>query len=86
MPSAPIRLWTVVLAPGEVLSPVPDCLRTGLILVEVGDLEVVCRRGGSARFGPGAMVTFAGLPAERVRNTGKESLTLRAMTLAPPVG
>jgi len=60
-------------------------------LVESGELELECTRGGSRKFPRGAILWFAGLPLRTLRNRGLEPVVLTAvsraaMSFVPPPG
>ena len=62
-----------------------------IVIVERGELELECTRGGSRRFQRGAILWFAGLPLRTLRNRGDEPVVLTAvsraaMNFAPPAG
>jgi mannose-6-phosphate isomerase-like protein (cupin superfamily) len=74
------RVRTVVLPPGGSLDyRVADWARA-LVVVEHGVLEVECRNGVGARFGTGALLTFANVAPQRLRNPGDIPLVLSTLT------
>lgn len=70
----------VILGPGDSLGyRVGDWLAT-LIVVERGELDVECDSGTHARFGQGAVLTFAGVPVSRLHSVGDVPLVLSALS------
>jgi quercetin dioxygenase-like cupin family protein len=62
-----------------------------IVVVEQGELELECTRGGSRTFRRGAILWFAGLPLRTLRNRGEEPVVLTAvsraaMSFPPPPG
>jgi hypothetical protein len=74
------RLRTLILQPLDAIDYHPaDWLGT-FVVVERGELEVECRRGGRARFREGAVLVFAGLALQRLRNASRLPLVLSALS------
>ncbi|MFL6117709.1 MAG: hypothetical protein ACJ786_41120 [Catenulispora sp.] len=76
------RLRLAILEPGDSL-----CYRHGdwlatLVVVEQGELDVECASGTHARFGEGAVLTFAGVPVSRLHSVGDAPLVLSALSRA----
>lgn len=61
---------TVRLAPGETLPFQPACWHDALVVVERGDLELICRDGDRHRFRHGAVLCLDGLPVTLLQNPG----------------
>lgn len=74
------RVRTVVIPPGDVLDYVPGEWTDALVVVEEGLLEVECSSGARARFGSGAVLTFAAVQPRRLLNPGATPLVLSALT------
>jgi hypothetical protein len=75
-----LRLRTVILQPQDALDyRRADWLDT-VVVVERGELEMQCRSGARAWFGPGATLVFTGLGLRRLRNPGNAPLVLSALT------
>jgi mannose-6-phosphate isomerase-like protein (cupin superfamily) len=79
------RVRAVVLVPAGVVAYRVADWADALVVVERGTLEVECRNGVSARFGQGAVLTFAAVRPLRLRNPGAEPLVLSVLVRpAPP--
>lgn len=76
------RVRTLALGPGDAHEYRPAEWADALVIVERGELEVECRSGMRARFREGAVLAFAGLPLQRLRNAGSGPLVLRAFARA----
>ncbi|UXX91188.1 hypothetical protein N7U49_00310 [Streptomyces sp. AD2-2] len=74
------RVRTVVIRPGEALDYVSEEWTDALVVVEEGLLEVECSSGARARFGSGAVLTFAAVQPRRLLNPGATPLILSALT------
>ncbi len=61
---------TLRLSPGETLGFHPACWQDALVVVEWGELEVLCRDGDRHHFGAGAVLWLHGLPITLLRNPG----------------
>jgi hypothetical protein len=77
------RVRTVILQPGDSLDFRADDWLAALVVVETGELEVECRSGACARFGPGAVLGFEGLAVCRLHSTGCRQLVLSALSRVP---
>jgi hypothetical protein len=75
-------LRTTVLEPGEELPFRPADWDDALVVVEIGELEIECWSGASARFQHGAVLGFAGLTPRCLRNPGDGPLVLSALSRA----
>jgi hypothetical protein len=53
-----------------------------LVVVEAGELELECVGGSRTRFGDGSVLCFQSLPLRTLRNPGRESLLLIAVSRA----
>jgi hypothetical protein len=63
-------------APGLALGLKPGRLPDAIVVVERGELELVCRAGTCRRFGRGAMFPTAGLSFSHLRSLGPGHLVL----------
>jgi hypothetical protein len=61
------------------LEPAPP--RDAIVVVEQGELELVCR-SGACRFGRGSMIPIARLPVAHIRSVGSRPLVLVAVARA----
>jgi hypothetical protein len=73
------RIHTVVLAPSAALDYRHRQWADALVVVERGTLEVECGSGARARFGAGAVLTFATVRPRRLLNPGMTPLLLSAL-------
>lgn len=76
-----LRLRTVVIR--DALDYRPEDWVDTLVVVECGALEVQCRSGARARFGPGSVLVLDGLALQRLRNASEEPLVLSALSRDP---
>jgi hypothetical protein len=53
--------------------------RDAIVMVERGEIEVVGRAGGRARFGPGSVVALDDLPLRALRTVGRDAAVLVAV-------
>ena len=74
------RTRRVTLPPGGSRPHHEDEWRGALIVVESGDLELLCQAGGSRVFGTGSVLWFTGLNLASVRNPGPVDTVFRALT------
>jgi hypothetical protein len=75
-----LRLRTVILQPGDGLDyRRADWIDT-FVVVERGELQVVCRSGARATFGEGATLVLTGLGLRRLRNPASTPLVLSALS------
>ena len=74
------RLRTLRLQSGDAIDYLPADWADALVVVEQGELEVECCSGAVGRFGPGAVLAFAGLTVARLRNPGSVPLLLSAVS------
>jgi len=79
-----IRRWTVRIEPGGALDYTAAYWADALVIVERGALEVECRSGQCVAFAAGAVLTFAGLPVRRLRNSNPEPVELSVVARCPP--
>jgi hypothetical protein len=69
-------------APGLELSLEAGGLPDAIVVVEEGELELVCKAGARRRFGPGSMIPIARLPIAHLRSVGPRPLRLVAVSRA----
>ncbi len=69
----------VTVAAGTRLEFVDAAWRGALVLVERGEVDLCCSRGGSRRFGAGAILFFDGLDLVALRNPGLVDTVLVAL-------
>jgi hypothetical protein len=69
-------------APGVELGLEPRRVPDAILVVEQGELELVCRAGTCRRFGRGSMIPIARLPVSRLRSVGPGPLVLVAVSRA----
>jgi len=79
-PPAGVSVRAVVLMPAEAVDYLREEWAEALVVVERGTLEVECRSGVRARFGSGALLTFATVEPRRLINPGLTPLVLSALT------
>ncbi len=70
LPGARFRRREVVVPAGARLEFVDAEWRGALVVVEHGEIDLCCSRGGSRRFGPGAVLFFDGLGLVALHNPG----------------
>jgi hypothetical protein len=67
---------------GAELEVEPSEWINALVIVEAGEVELECNRGGREAFGPGSM--FCGWDGlRRVRNTGEDTVLLSVVSRQP---
>jgi hypothetical protein len=81
-PSPAFRRRKTIIVPGDWLVFDPAQWRDALVVVEVGELELHCSRGGHRRFGAGAMLCFQGLGLRALHNPGVEETVLVSISRA----
>ncbi len=74
----------VVVAPGQALPYREAEWRGALVVVEVGQIELECRVGGLRRFGSGDILWMDGLALRWLRNPGRDSTVLVAVSRRAP--
>ena len=74
------RVRVVTIAPGEERAYHAAEWRDAIVAVERGELELECVSGSRRRFGRGSVVWLCGLPLRALRNTGRESVLLVAVS------
>jgi hypothetical protein len=79
-PTARINRREVTVAAGTSMDFVDAEWRGAFILVERGEIDLCCSRGGTRRFGTGAMLFFDGLDLVSLRNPGLVDTLLVAVS------
>jgi hypothetical protein len=77
-PSFELRL--VELGPGTQRVYDPEEWRGALVVVERGEVELECVRGGKRVFSSGAVLWLFGLPLRTLHNRGREAAVLSAVS------
>jgi quercetin dioxygenase-like cupin family protein len=70
----------VVIAPGSDFLYHEDTWRDALVVVERGEIELVCISGAHRRFLAGDVLCLAGLPLRSLRNRGADAVVLSAVS------
>jgi hypothetical protein len=70
----------VTLGPGSSVPYVEQEWRGAVVVVERGDVEFECQRGGLRRFGPGDVLWMDGLGLRHITNPGEEPTKLVAVS------
>lgn len=78
------RRWQVLLPPGSERAYDEAVWRDAIVLVEEGQIELVCLAGRRCRFERGAIVFLAGLPLRAIRNRAREPARLIAVARVSP--
>jgi hypothetical protein len=77
-PGFELRVATI--APGRQRTSAEDEWRDALVVVERGQIELVCLGGSRHRFGRGDVLWLSGLPLRALRNPGVEPAVLVAVS------
>jgi hypothetical protein len=77
------ELRTVAVEPGDELPYRDDDWRDALVIVERGELDIECVRGGHRQFRSGAILWLTGLPLRMLRNLGSEPVVIAAVSRKP---
>jgi hypothetical protein len=72
-------LWMVTLGPGDALPYDEAVWRDAVVVVEAGEIELVCLGGGRQRFVAGDVLRLSGLPLRTLRNPWPEPVVLVAV-------
>jgi hypothetical protein len=73
-------LRVVVVAPGDDRAYHEAEWRDAIVVVEHGEIELECLRGGRRSFGSGTVLWLAGLPLRTLSNRGSEPVVLSAVS------
>jgi hypothetical protein len=76
---SPFVLWMVTLGPGHTLPYDEADWRDAVVVVEAGEIDLVCLGGGRQRFVPGDVLRLSGLPLRNLRNPWPEPAVLVAV-------
>lgn len=63
----------------------PSQWADALVVVEAGEIELECAGGARAVFGPGSVLFFDGLGLRTIRNVGRETVLLSAVSRPEPI-
>jgi hypothetical protein len=77
---ASFELRLVELEPGHQRAYDAEEWRGALVVVERGEIELECVRGGTRRFSSGAVLWLFGLPLRTLHNRGSEQTVLSAVS------
>ncbi len=80
LPGARFRRRDVTIPAGARLAFVDAEWRGALVLVEQGEIDLCCSRGGSRRFPTGAVLFFDGLDLVALRNPGPVDTVIVALS------
>jgi hypothetical protein len=80
LPGAGQRRREVTVPAGARIDFVDAEWRGALVIVERGEIDLCCSRGGSRRFGTGAVLFFDGLNLVALRNPGLVDTLLVAVS------
>jgi hypothetical protein len=75
-----LRLRRLILQPRDALEYHAAEWTDALVIVERGELQVECRSGAQASFAHGAVLAFAGLTVQCLRNAGTSPLVLSVLS------
>ena len=76
----PFRLRIVAVPPGAERVYDSEEWRDSIVVVERGELELEAVSGARCRFGHGDMLWLVGLPLRALRNRGRETVVLAAVS------
>lgn len=74
------ELRVIAIAPGHSRAYEEAEWRDAIVVVERGELELECTRGGRRNFGRGETLLLAGLPLRALHNPGREPVLLAAVS------
>jgi hypothetical protein len=77
-PSFDVRMVTI--PAGSSLAFDERAWRDAIVVLEAGELEVECVRGGTRSFEVGAMMCLVGLQLKTLHSTGAEAVVLTAVS------
>ena len=69
-------------APGRNVALDPAPPRDAIVVVEHGELEILCTAGGCRRFGRGSMIPIGRVSVARLRSVGSRPVVLIAIARA----
>ena len=79
-PGPAIRQRTVTIRPQDTVPYVAQDWHDALVVIEVGEVDLCCVRGGRRRFGKGAILFLEGLALKALHNPGLEDVVLIALS------
>jgi hypothetical protein len=79
-PGPAFRRRTVTIPAQGTVPFVDEDWRAALVLIERGEVDLCCKRGGRRRFGKGAVLFFDGLGLKALHNPGLEDVVLVALS------
>ena len=85
-PGSAFRRRAVSIAPGATVPFVEHDWLDAIVVVERGDIDLCCVRGGRRRFTRGAILVLQGLALRSLHNPGAEEVVLVAMSRRSPTG
>lgn len=83
-PGPRFRRRVVTIVPGETLPFVEADWADTLVVIERGDVDLCCSRGGRRRFGASAILVLTGLSLVSLHNPGVEDAVLVSLSRAHP--
>ena len=83
-PGPRFRRRVVTIAPGETVPFVEADWTGALVVIERGDVDLCCTRGGRRRFGASAILVLAGLSLASLHNPGVDDVVLVSLSRAAP--
>jgi hypothetical protein len=79
-PGPAFRRRAVTIRPQETVPYVADDWRDAIVMIEQGEVDLCCVRGGRRRFGKGAILFLDGLALRHLHNPGLEDVVLVALS------
>lgn len=77
---SPFELWIVILGPDQTLPYDEADWRDAVVVVETGQIDLVCPGGGRQRFVPGDVLCLSGLSLRTLRNPLPDPAVLVAVS------
>jgi hypothetical protein len=79
---ATFEMRTLVIEPGDERPYDQEEWRGAIVVIEKGQLDLECTRGGSRRFVEGNVLWLFGLPLRRLHNPGPEPAVIASVARA----
>ncbi len=79
-PGPAFRRRTVTIRPQDTVPYVARDWHDALVVIERGEVDLCCVRGGRRRFGKGAILFLEGLALKALHNPGLEDVVLTALS------
>jgi quercetin dioxygenase-like cupin family protein len=79
-PGPGFRRRTVTIAPQDTVPYVSENWHDALVVIERGEVDLCCVRGGRRRFAQGAILFLEGLALTALHNPGLEDVVLVALS------